>query len=199
MKRNQFFSNFFYFAVILSFVLNNAYASLRFSNQASKFSLENGATFGLQKPIQSWTGTLDIQNGGNLSGSYVNFNNGYLNNQTSKSELTGTYNPVAAQQVQLNGNQALSVDKGTFLNSINVFGAGNKIQGTPQFSNANAIRLENNNTNVTLALQNIVNSNIILRGGSVILANDLNFADDRTFTGSGTVFLKRTAYHLEVN
>ena len=193
MKRNQFFSGFFRFILILIFLINDIYAGLKFSNQSSKLALQNGSTFDLQTPVQNWTGTLDIENGATVSGAYVNFNKGYLNGDESQSRLSGIFNPSAAQQIQLTGNKILSVDGGTFLDKVNIVGTGNKIQGTPQFINSDGIRLENNLSSVTLALQNTLNSDIALRGGSVILANDLKFADDRTLTGSGTVFLKKNS------
>ncbi|MFA6535265.1 MAG: hypothetical protein WCS92_03350 [Candidatus Babeliales bacterium] len=193
MKCNQFVSSFFRFTLILIFLINHANAGLKFSNQNSKLALQSGSTLGIGSPIQSWEGTLEKKSGATISGSSVTFNNGYLNYDTSKSEFSGIFDPNATQQIQLNGNKILSVDKGTFLNKINVVGTGNKIQGTPQFSNADGIRLENNLSSVTLALQNVLNSDIALRGGSLILANDLNFADDRTLTGSGTVFLKNNS------
>ncbi|MFC1894763.1 hypothetical protein ACFLYH_02325 [Candidatus Dependentiae bacterium] len=174
--------------ILYSFSLS-IFGGINFSSQSSKVLLTPGGTFNIGNPISGWSGNLTQKNGGNIQGATIVFEDGIFKNEESSSEITGVYNPSASQKVQLNGDQIIQSGSGLFLNKINVFGVGNKLQGPAVFDNSDSIRLEHADTQLNLSIQSSLNSDIQMRGGKIILDSDLNFADDRIFTGSGNVDL----------
>ena len=164
---------------------------LNFSSRSSTVKVSNG-TLNVSNPITNWTGTLEKI--GNVSGAPINFNNGILNtyaNSTSQGMsalVTGLYNADNGK-IFLDSNNYIKAAPGTCPISITVLRDGNRLEGSPVFSNANAITLQNQLSELTLAVQNKVDSNILLNSGTLTLDNDLNLGNDKNITGSGTVNL----------
>ena len=186
------FPKIFFCVSLLFLIINPLFSGINFSNRKSKVSINNSASFvnSSGNSISSWSGTLENKTGGSVSGSPINFSDGILDESETENRLTGIYQPNEINKIFLDGSKIFRSSVGASLNKINVFGSGNRIEGQPIFSNTDSIRLEHQNTNLTIAVQSNLNSDIELRGGKVNLDNDLKFTEDRIFTGSGTVDLQ---------
>ena len=175
---------------LLFFNTASLFSGVNFSSKDSKISVNNNANLGIRNEISNWTGALDKKTGATVSGSTITFDDGIFTEEGVGNRLSATYSSDETIKLFLGGNKTFKTTSGTSLNKINVFGSGNRIEGQPIFSNTDSIRLEHQNTNLTIAVQSNLNSDIEMRGGKVNLDNDLKFTEDRIFTGSGTVDLQ---------
>jgi hypothetical protein len=71
--------------------------------------------------------------------------------------------------------------------AVFVKGTGSSINGQPTFNSQ--IILQDTATTLTMCIQNKLNQNILMNGGTVLLGNDLTLQDGVFFTGTGTLDL----------
>ena len=160
------------------------YATLRFAGQASTVNVGSGKLV-VNSPLSGWNGTLRQQ--GSIVGAPITFDSGILETTQTPAYFSGVYDADASTPVTLSQNKLLRIDNGQFGKKIVAIREGNRLEGQPVFSITNAINLAHHLSQLTLALNSKINSSIVMNGGSIILDSDLQLADDRTLTGSGTV------------
>ena len=165
-------------------------ASFNFSSGNSAVKLLATRLY-LSTSISGWDGFLEQTTAGGISGNgTITFDDGIFKHQGTPATFTGVYDPDATYGIILAGSKIFRAAPGTIVDRINVLGTGNRLEGQPLFSNSDSIRLENANTDLTIAIQNQLDSNIEMRNGTLKLESDLKLADDRTLTGSGIVQLQ---------
>ena len=159
LKKRNFFIEVSFLFLSFSFV----FSEINFSSQTSKIFLNNSSGLIVDNTISSWKGSLEKTSGSSIRGSAISFDKGIFIDEDGKTEITGIYDPDSTFKVLLLGNKTLKVDPGTFLNKINVHGFSNKLQGQPLFSNSDSICLENENSELSLAIQTDLKSNIEIK------------------------------------
>ncbi len=123
---------------------------------------------------------------GTTTNDTLNFTNGFLQtNATGKSQINGTFDPTSADVIKLGSNQTLTCDNNTLIEGVEVSGTGGAIRGQPLF--ASDITLVDNATTLTMAIQNKLNVNVTMNGGTITMTDDLSLEADNTFVGDGTV------------
>ncbi len=172
-----------YTTLLLCF--STSFGNIYFSSPQSAVSLSGGSLY-IQNTTGNWDGTLDIRSG-SVSGSILNFSRGIYTTSQSEGYLTGQLDFSGSQKVFLNGSQRLRGAQGFFVPQTFVGGAGNVIEGAPIF--LMPVTLNTNAAELQLNVQSKLNRNIILNGGTIKLLDDINLADDVTFSGSGLVNL----------
>jgi len=183
--------SFYHVAAVAFFCLNivvleKAFAGLNFAHKNSTINVDS-AKFYVNQPINNWSGTLQQTN--DVTGQPIIFNSGFLVKDDATMFLKAQYTPADSRQLLLNSNQLIKIDVGQVSPKITVLRLGNRLSGQPIFLDTDAIRLEHSGSELNLAIQSALNTNVILNGGRITLSSDLFFADDRNFTGSGTVDL----------
>jgi len=166
----------------------HSFAGIQFSNRDSTIVVGSSRFF-VKQPITDWTGTLEQT--GSVFGNAISFNNGILDTNNTPALATCTYIGNPARQITLNSQQSIRSDAGTFLPNMSVIRGGNTLQGAPLFAASPAITLASNLSQLTLAVNTKLGTNITMNGGSIILGNDLDIGDGNTLTGSGFVFFNK--------
>jgi len=170
-------------------IYQHSFAVFQFSHPNSTVNV-GPSHFVVMQPITNWTGTLAQT--GEVTGSPITFNNGFLTNNNTPALATCTYVGNGGGQVTLGSNQSLSFNPGIFLPNISVIRSGNTIQGAPFFdSSPPSITLTSNLSQVTLGLNTTLGTGITMNGGSIILGNNLDIGDGNTLTGSGSVLFNK--------
>ncbi|MBS1987673.1 hypothetical protein JST56_01645 [Candidatus Dependentiae bacterium] len=121
-------------------------------------------------------GSIFECNGGSVLGSLL-FVNANCTDLTETTSGGGT--------IFLNGNDSYFGDPSEVNAGVIASNQNNRLSGFMRLNGA--VCLQDLNTTLTIALVNTLNQNIKLRNGTAILENDLGFADDVKFTGSGSV------------
>jgi hypothetical protein len=167
------------------------FAGFNVKKSNSRINVKSGANFVVDNVINNYKGKLVKEEGASVSGDSINFNEGVLEDAGSKLKLTGNLALGALGRILLDGGKIFKGKRGDNLRALRIRGKKNRLEGSAQ--PISEITLDDKNTTVTCALQGRVGCNIVLNGGKVFLEDDLNFADDVFFTGSGVVNLnKRT-------
>lgn len=169
-------------------------ANVVFGSRDSAFKIASGARFNISSSNLSIDGTLQAENGADLSGNPIAFENGVLYSNGLEALLLGTYDPAAGDSVELNGNGRLRAEPGTLLQALTVQGINNRIEGQPLFSEP--IVLKDANTALTLAMQDRLNQHLVLNGGTIRLDDDLGLADGVRLNGTGRVELNNRELRL---
>lgn len=94
---------------------------------------------------------------------------------------------LSASTYLLPGYGEISFTKGLLPLAIVVQNVGNLVQGNGGFSGY--IILKDSNAQLISNIDGVISNNVILNGGSITLASDLDLAGDSVFTGSGTLDL----------
>jgi hypothetical protein len=159
-----------------------------FDSRYSTIKIAPGGTFWAVNSVPSYTGTLNRQAGGTITGNgVITFLDGIFEDNGpggSFSFLTANYTN-SSSTLTLPGNSFFKALPGTILQAVSISSTNNLLSGSPVFNST--VTLTNASTTVTLALQSDVNTNITLNGGTVYLQNDLNFAGTNFFSGNGTI------------
>jgi len=187
---------------------------IRFGSTQSALALDSGATFlGRVQQQNVDSGTINnmiIEQGGFTGkegsaflGTPIQFKNGVLTVGESISNLDGILDPQKSI-INLVDN-ALAQPGGTLISNpgglytlTTVSKPGfNFLRGQPLFNRPvpghpapqpNAITLHNQNTILSLGIQNTLNTNIILNGGSIVLEDDLRMGDLGILKGGNAGF-----------
>lgn len=169
--------------------------SIRFGSRDSSLKLTNGSKLRITTPINNTGGRIIQESGGEVVGSDMIFDKGFLEVGGSEVRLTGTYQ-VAEDlantfTIRLDGDAAkpneLRVSAGTNVDYLYVKGTYNKVAGFPSFGNP--IQFTDVNTTLTFAMLSALDNHVNLNGGTMILEEDLKFADGSKIEGVGKVIL----------
>jgi hypothetical protein len=111
-----------------SWVFSSRESKLRLGETNSKFMLSTAAT--------GWDGTLLIKGHGanKVTGATITFEEGCLETNDLKTFLTAKYDPTGSDKLVLEGSDRMRAEPGTVLQSVEVQGTGNYIEGQPMFT-----------------------------------------------------------------
>lgn len=149
------------------------------------------ASLNLDTSLTNISGTLliDQKNVNSVQqtaiGNTLQFNNGVLQSGNAKLTIQGSLDPTTGDVILLQGNQSLSVERGTILEAINVSGSNNSLIGAALLSSP--IVLQDALTGLNLAWQVPLNQPIVLNGGTINLQTGLDLSDGGRLQGNGTV------------
>lgn len=187
------------FCLLLGFGSENfVEAALKFNNTSSTIQLSGTSSLSIGTPL-TVSGTLNVVNktGTSLLATttdIITFSNGiYQNSSIGGSLFNGTFNPTT-QTLTFTGSTFISESGTTVAEPMAVSGSGNLISGQPSFSSA--ITMANSATQLTLGIQNKLNQNIALGGGTLTFADDVALQDNVFFTGNGIVNLANKTLRL---
>lgn len=180
------------FLLLLTFMLcgYEAHASVTFGGKHSVLDLKATTTFFVGSQLQVNIGSVNKRKNSKVLGEDIKFIEGYLITDDNELFMTGDTRLDSSNNIILNGDDEFSAGVGTILHSVRISGKNNRLEGSPNITGNDGILLVNNTTTATIAIESALKKNIELRGGSVYLGENLTFADDVRFTGSGTVDFK---------
>ena len=171
----------FYLLMMLNFTVQAV--SLKFDSKYSTLKINANATFNINSTITGFNGTLVKATGANITGSDISFVDGLFEDAGNQILLSALYNPSGI--IRLLGNSTFNAQPGIILQSVVVSGGNNRLVGQPIFSSD--ISFVDSLTTLTIGIQSQMNKNIQLNGGTLVLLNDLVFADDAFIIGNGTI------------
>jgi Tol biopolymer transport system component len=140
----------------------------------------------LNQAVTDFGGTLEITTtaANILQGSTITFDGGGVNIGNVKGDFTGVYDAANGDTIKLLGSTFVA-KPGSLLSSILASGGNNRLEGIGNFTTP--IVLENSSAGLTVALNNRLNQNITLNGGTLTLEKDLQFLAGKFPTGEGTI------------
>ena len=156
--------------------------------------VKSGASFVVENQLNNFKGNLVKEAGATISGGDIVFKDGTFDDSGSKVKLTGNLNPQTTNKICLTGNQIFKGKRGAILQTLEISGLDNRLEGILQLNND--VTLQDYNTSVTYAVSGRMSRNIAMNGGKVYLEEDLHFVDDMFFTGSGVIMLNKRNLHL---
>lgn len=171
---------------------------ITFGDANSALKIASGAKLLIKTTLQNDGGTINKAAGGIIEGdsaaSRLEFLDGFYTTTNRTVLLDGDFDPDGAQAIELAGDQTLRADAGANLEALAISGTGNRIEGQPSF--AGDIVLLDASTDLTVAIQSKLDTNVTLNSGVVTLANDISLGDGSQFIGSGIINLNgnRLAY-----
>lgn len=171
-------------SILIGSLFSYSFAGIDFGNDDSAIKVRSGATMTVSLGLANVDGTIKKDAGAFITGEPIEFANGILESEGAEVLLTGQYIGETGI-VNLRGNESFDAEPGLIVETVDVRGPNNRLEGQPLFSSD--IVLNDPATELTVALQNKVNQNIVLNGGTLTLDDNLLFADDVRVTESGTV------------
>ncbi len=180
-----------YTVVFLLSVVAPARAIITFSSPSSTIAV-NGGSFVVGTALTGWDGTLQVVTG-TVSGSNITFNRGNYLAGDSESTLIATLSPSATSSTMLlaGSNQRIRCEPSMPLPFVTIGGFSNIVEGQPSFTTTTS--LQTAASRLRLNIQNNLNKDIALNGGTLELLDNLCLADDVRLTGSGFIeFNKRS-------
>jgi len=169
-------------------------SSIVFGNKAASFVVKDGSMLEIDSaaPFEIEKGTFVNEGDGKVSGNLINFNRGVYTYFNSVSDLDGTLIPEKniirlGQNDSASGGTMLANPGG--LSSVSVTGlpGQNILRGQPLFFGRYDLQFKDRTTGMALAIQNTLNTNILLKGGLLFLQDDLRLGDDAVIVDSGHV------------
>jgi hypothetical protein len=155
-------------------------ASINFDDKSGTFKIGGASTLKIvSSPLTINAGTLKKSVTANIVGEVVFSNDNCLSRQSV------TNNQLS--KILLRGDDGYIGDPSAIINGIGVSNKRNRLEGSVVLNSP--VTLQDLNTTLTLAIQNVFNQNIRLNNGFVALEDGFTFADDVCFTGSGKVNL----------
>lgn len=176
-----------FLAVLLGTSSFSLFASITFGSRQSALNFATGTRFNIGSINLSIDGTFKEDVDVDVSGNPMNFSNGILESAGLEALMNGEYDPTGLDFVRLNGNGRFRAEPGTLLQGLTVAGVGNSIEGQPLFTDP--VVLADAATELTFAIQNRLNQNVELNGGTLILEDDLGLADEIKFDQDGRIEL----------
>lgn len=165
---------------------------IRFGSRDSTIKISSGSTLDLVQSLTVNRGTIQVEDSGTLTGNNLTLNAGIYENSQSFGTLTGDLEPdVSGEIVLLQGSEANPAtfrgESGMRIYKLKAVAGYNRLEGFPLFDNP--IELSDANATLTIAIKSVLNKNIELNGGKIILEDDLRLADGVSLTGPGTIAL----------
>lgn len=185
--------------ILFSLLTYLSFASLQahisFSDRNGSVRLNHGATLIVDTAINNWNGTLEKKDGSLVDGDIIIFQNGILQSGGTEALLNAYYQGGGLETLYLSGSSRIRAEPGLLIPAVQVSGNNNSLEGQPRFEGD--VWFDGQPTTVlTLGLQSVMNKNINLYNGTIILNDDLHFADDANFQGRGVVDLNFKALHF---
>ncbi|KKQ32630.1 MAG: hypothetical protein US49_C0006G0081 [candidate division TM6 bacterium GW2011_GWF2_37_49] len=122
-----------------------------------------------------------------IHGNPVIFNGGTYESGDLEILLTALYDFDASYPIILNGDKSFKANAGIISDKIWVEGENNRLEGQPIWTDSSGVTLKDFHTTLTVAIQNALNTNIVLNNGVLVLENDLRLGDDILLTSSGQI------------
>ncbi len=179
---------FSFLGVLLSIYTGSVYSGIEFSSRDSAIQIMSGSSFYNNSNNFVVEGTVIKEDGGDLVGNPITFNNGIFESNGFEALLSAEYHPGTSPTIQMTGGR-LDGRPGTMVNRIYVFGDNNYLEG--QAIIEDQIIMDNTAVStLTVALQNVLSSSIRLNSyGMLILDDNLKLGDDVKVVGPGKVKL----------
>lgn len=193
-----------YFFCCFIFTTEATASPLTFGSKSSSIIVENGSILRVD-PNQMWVeqGTIHRKELGSITGCPIRFNRGRFVSYNSQSDLTGVFNPDGGGIFEIGDNpdfandaDILVANPGGLPHPVLMKHGANFIRGQPLFFDANDITLQDAQTELAIAVQNTLNTNITLNGGYVFLQDDLKLGDNAIFNGDGQIIFNNRRLSL---
>lgn len=175
---------------VMASLSGSLFAGITFRDDRSALVVSNGATLKVAGTnLLVANGTLQFDTGAQMMGGTILVDSGHFVESGYRTDLTASVSltTTGIECVHLGGNQILVVDNDTVSRYLMVEGPGNWLKGRPTFDYD--VTLSDKLSLLNVSVQNCLNRNIELRSSWVKLHDDLHFADDMAFTGSGNIDL----------
>ncbi len=175
-------------ALLNTFLLS---AGIEFGSPASALNLGSGTRLKILAPSLTVTqGTIKKGTGSSIAGSNITFRNGFFAADTSQALLQGTVSNAGLFGIILSGNDSiLNAEPGRLIDRVSVRNNFNRIEGQPIFTQSDAITLQDAATTLTIAIHSVLNQNLVLNGGTLVLESDLALGNNAILSTNGKVRL----------
>jgi len=163
-------------------------AGINFGSKNSAIKIASGAQLNVATSgLQIDNGTLKIasDDGSEIAGEAFSFVDGVFSHNSQDISLSASYNPTDEDNISLGDDDYLNAEPGTVVKNVYVTGAG-RITGQPLFEHE--IEIADSDAQLTMAIDNTLNQDINLNGGSLVLENNLMLADNVKVNGPGYVY-----------
>jgi len=170
---------------------------ISFGSDNSAINVGKSATFNISSGMTNRGGRIIQYETGGITGGNICFEKGFFEDGASEILLTGEMHPgdlgdsMNTYTVHMHGTDAnphrFNAAAGTAIETLEVSGGYNRLEGNPSFNNP--LKLEDETTTLTVAIQSVLNQTIEMNGGTIVLDDDLRLADGITFNGTGTLKL----------
>lgn len=186
----------FALSALLLFIQAIGARGINFGSRESKFYVEDNAALEIapyEDMLEIKLGTLANNGYGILAGNHVYFNTGVYTFFNSVSDVVGTLEPtenlITLQQIlpTYDGGTMIANPGGLAEVKTNINQGVNLIRGQPLFFGTDDVVLGNATSQLRIAIQNTLNTNIWLNGGILFLQDDLRLGDDAVIKDSGQV------------
>ncbi len=172
----------------------DGFAGLFFYDRNAGIELTGTSTLTMySNKLSRITGFILREDTATIAGQPFYFDGGIFSNGDFQAVVTCTYDPNQTYSIYMAGtipvlaSQYYVIDPGNSMIRIQLDGTYNRIEGLPTFSVPDAIKLNNANAAVTMAIQSELNQNIILSNGTLNLGSNLELGDNVLLSGPGTV------------
>jgi len=182
------------FCMLLLATTFPCHAGIQVNKSTSTIVVKSGAHLVIGNSISNFKGNLIKEDGAEISGKDIVFDNGTFEDSGKKIKITGKLDLENDNDIVLSGNKIFRGKRGELVQKIKVSGSNNRLEGVLQLMHD--VELFDSAASVTCALTGRMTRNIKLNGGRVFLEEDLHFVDDVFFDGSGTVVLNKRNLHL---
>lgn len=208
--------------VALFSVFSTLDANVTFGSIDSKITAEDDAIIDVESKFMHVDGgQIERKELAEIRGNPIYFTRGKISSFLSTSWFSGRYEGTEANidalrpyinpselhygvlelgyDVDSAGLNYVISNPGGFRQKIYVRTGGHLLRGQPLFFGKNDIILQDKFCGISIAIQNALNSNIIMNGGTIILQDDLSLGDDAVFQGDGFVFFNNRRLALGGN
>ena len=156
-------------------IFQSNYSAINSKSNSSRIKLNSGTNFAIKNKISNYQGTLEKEENATITGNNIDFQEGKFKDSGNKLNITGSLENSG--RIILDGDKHLRSKEGIVLQTIEVSGQNNKIEGNILVEND--ILILDENSSVTLAITNKLPVNIQLGSGTIYLQEDLDFLDGK--------------------
>ena len=192
---------------LMLFAFNYSFAGLSFANRNSTIRASGTSTFVTYQNITGYDGTLARASGATIDESgtkTITFDDGVL--ECSKADasggvsevlMTGVYTPntIGSDTISLGAGNRMRAESGTIIQTISVAETNAWLEGQPIFEDDPGITFDGAYI-LNMAIQNKLNKDINLNGGTLKLQDDLCMADGVNIRGAGTIDVNHKTLEL---
>ena len=109
--------------VLITFSLNHVYSgNLNLKSNSSVIKIDSGANLNIENAVSASKGKIIRDSSGTIEGGSISFDEGKLEEEGSKINLSGTFTPGDSGKINLNGNQKFTGKGGKIVHSIRLSG-----------------------------------------------------------------------------
>ncbi len=174
--------------VFIVLCINTAsFGKVNFAGQTSAIKLLNTATLNIKSGMSIQHGIFDKGADAIVTGQGLTFLDSIFISDGTPVSLVGDPRLDAQAVLHLDGNDDFVAEPGIIMQAVQVSGKNNYLGGQPSFLDTDAITLQDGLTTLTIALQSVLDQNIVLNNGQLYFGGNLTFADDARIKGAGLV------------